>query len=131
MKCKNCGYSKVACMCKQFIPSSNNSSQKKEIGSMTHSTEVVDKDPDKLQVAEINDSASGSDIPLFEKVLKQHWVRDYDGKKQDVVMIKDVAEAVRKLKEQLTNFYGENNGWCENIDKIFYPKKKGHEGEFK
>ncbi len=99
-----------------------------------------------------------SDIPLFEKVLKQHWVRDYDGKKQDVVMIKDVAEAVRKLKEGIDKkieyikstinsksfeFNLEQKraitggmitmleDFKEEIDKIFYPKKKGHEGEFK
>ena len=75
-----------------------------ESGLDIHSP-TIDKDPEAKSNCKPKSlfftQTSGSDIPLIEKVLKQHWVRDYDGKKQDVVMIKDVAEAVRKLKEDI------------------------------
>ena len=40
--------------------------------------------------------------------------------------IEDVKEFIKILKEQLTNFYGDNNGWCENIDKLAGDKLNGN-----
>ncbi len=105
---------------------SPNSSQKKEIGSMTHSREVEGKDPDELGIPKscvkgaLPLKTSGLDIPLINKVFKR-----YGGTRVNETLIfhsEDVAEAVRKLKIKVS--IDSNFRWIhDEIDKIF--------GEFK
>lgn len=163
MKCKNCRFPEGSHPiryndskeCKQFIPSEDSTNY---IGSnlggkmafcyncnkfvscpscsaLKQGAEVIKKAAEKHS-KDVDEEVyniltdSGSDIPLSKKIMiprYKGWV--------PVISVKDVAEAVRKLKEakQIGNNYYECGGsiWLKDsvIDKIFYPK--GHEGEFK
>ncbi|KKL50141.1 hypothetical protein LCGC14_2308520, partial [marine sediment metagenome] len=99
-----------------LCPSCSKSGSQEGSVPQNHSPEYAklskDKDPDDLQATDGDISHGvgkdlGSDIPLSDKVGKYGA---YEGK--------DVAEAVRKLKEEL--YY---NDLKEKVDKIF--------GEFK
>ncbi len=98
MKCKNC---EGQCMCYYVENKScslNSLLKEKVIASK-------DKDPETLRYT----NQSGSDIPLSDKVREYGA---YEGK--------DVAEAVRKLKEEIgEKECGDGNCNSCKIDKIF------------
>ena len=122
MKCKNCGqieenhpyiikiiekpfYREITC--KQFIPNhspSDSVERSPEIES--EKSKVVtnldeDKDPDTSKLVDdtlVLDENSGSDTPLSDKKIKEFISDNYTG--DFVYPEKDVAEAVRKLKDK-------------------------------
>lgn len=48
-----------------------------------------------------------------------------DNDLNSVIQADDIKEAIRRLKEKFDNFYGKDNGWCKEIDKIFGDKLVG------
>ena len=54
---------------------------------------------------------------MTDKTLSQKLFVQPDGKK--FAYADEIRKAIKKLKEKLRNFYGEDSGWLKEIDEIF------------
>ena len=56
---------------------------------------------------------------LSEKVFRNENLVN-----EDILFKDDVKKFIKILKEKLTNFYGNDNGWCKVIDTLAGEKLK-------